>query len=148
MVFVTSRAATFLQIAYMLGADKTARVRRLVCTFGVRMQQIRFSCVKANNVFTMGEYQIDFFQVYRQPALSTTVLGVIPQFNCKPTYAASLNMTNWKVIQFQRQVNASLLICLFVCFFIALRPKSTSMIMAGRSVQLTTLFPGQAGTTS
>ena len=32
---------------------------------------------------------------------------------------------------------------LFVCF-VALRPKSTAMVMAGRSVRLTTLFPGQA----
>ena len=32
---------------------------------------------------------------------------------------------------------------LFVCF-IALRPKSTAMVIAGRSVYLTTLFPGQA----
>ena len=32
---------------------------------------------------------------------------------------------------------------LFVCF-IALRPKSTAMVIAGRSVHLTTLFPGQA----
>ena len=32
---------------------------------------------------------------------------------------------------------------LFVCF-VVLRPKSTSMVMAGRSVQLITLFPGQA----
>ena len=31
----------------------------------------------------------------------------------------------------------------FVCF-VALRPKSTSMVIAGRSVHLTTLFPGQA----
>ena len=31
----------------------------------------------------------------------------------------------------------------FVCF-VALRPKSTAMVMAGRSVDLTTLFPGQA----
>ena len=31
----------------------------------------------------------------------------------------------------------------FVCF-VALRPKSTAMAMAGRSVHLTTLFPGQA----
>ena len=31
----------------------------------------------------------------------------------------------------------------FVCF-VALRPKSTAMVMAGRSVHLTTLFPGQA----
>ena len=35
------------------------------------------------------------------------------------------------------------LICLFVCF-VALRPKSTAMVIAGRSVHLTTLFPGQA----
>ena len=33
--------------------------------------------------------------------------------------------------------------CWFVCF-VALRPKSTAMVMAGRSVHLTTLFPGQA----
>ena len=32
------------------------------------------------------------------------------------------------------------LICLFVCF-VALRPKSTAMVMAGQSVHLTTLFP-------
>ena len=34
-------------------------------------------------------------------------------------------------------------IVLFVCF-VALRPKSTAMVIAGRSVHLTTLFPGQA----
>ena len=33
-------------------------------------------------------------------------------------------------------------ICLFV--FVALRPMSTAMVIAGRSVHLTTLFPGQA----
>ena len=33
-------------------------------------------------------------------------------------------------------------ICLFV--FVALRPKSTALVIAGRSVHLTTLFPGQA----
>ena len=32
---------------------------------------------------------------------------------------------------------------LFVCF-VALRPMSTAMVIAGRSVHLTTLFPGQA----
>ena len=31
----------------------------------------------------------------------------------------------------------------FVCF-IALLPMSTAMVMAGRSINLTTLFPGQA----
>ena len=33
--------------------------------------------------------------------------------------------------------------CYFVCF-VALRPKSTAMFMARRSVHLTTIFPGQA----
>ena len=33
-------------------------------------------------------------------------------------------------------------ISLFVCF-VALRPKSTAMVIAGQSVHLTTLFPGQ-----
>ena len=35
-----------------------------------------------------------------------------------------------------------LFVCLFVCF-LALRPKSTAMVMAGGSVHLTTLFPRQ-----
>ena len=30
------------------------------------------------------------------------------------------------------------------CLFVALRPKSTAMVIAGRSVHLITLFPGQA----
>ena len=34
-------------------------------------------------------------------------------------------------------------VVLFVCF-VALRPKSTAMVIAGRSVHLSTLFPGQA----
>ena len=33
---------------------------------------------------------------------------------------------------------------LFLFVFVALRPKSTAMVIAGRSVHLTTLFPGQA----
>ena len=37
-----------------------------------------------------------------------------------------------------------LLFVLFVCFFVALRPMSTAMVIAGQSVLLTTLFPGQA----
>ena len=35
--------------------------------------------------------------------------------------------------------------CFCFCFvFVALRPISTAMVIAGRSVHLTTLFPGQA----
>ena len=32
----------------------------------------------------------------------------------------------------------------FLFVFVALRPMSTAMVIAGRSVHLTTLFPGQA----
>ena len=41
-----------------------------------------------------------------------------------------------------------LFVCLFVCccFFVALHPKSTTMVMVGRSVHLSTLFSGQART--
>ena len=35
-------------------------------------------------------------------------------------------------------------IVVFVCLFVAIRPKSTAMVIAGRSVHLTTLFPEQA----
>ena len=44
----------------------------------------------------------------------------------------------------QKPVHAKdLVLILFVCF-VALHPKSTAMVIAGRSVHLTTLFPGQA----
>ena len=35
-------------------------------------------------------------------------------------------------------------IMIFLFVFVALRPMSTAMVIAGRSVHLTTLFPGQA----
>ena len=35
-------------------------------------------------------------------------------------------------------------VCFFWVFFVALRPMSTAMVIAGRSVHITTLFPGQA----
>ena len=40
-------------------------------------------------------------------------------------------------------VTCLVILGLFVCL-VAIRPKSTDMVMAGRSVHLTTLFPGQA----
>ena len=39
--------------------------------------------------------------------------------------------------------NKILFVCLFV-WLVALRPMSTAMVIAGRSVHLTTLFPGHA----
>ena len=39
---------------------------------------------------------------------------------------------------------SSIDIIVVVVGFVALRPKSTAMVIAGRSVHLTTRFPGQA----
>ena len=53
-------------------------------------------------------------------------------------------------IQAFQQRNLQIVTWLYVCLFcfVALRPKSTAMVMAGRSVHLTTLFPGQAWASS
>ena len=53
-------------------------------------------------------------------------------FNVRTIIMESLNIKEVKLLEL-----------LFVCF-VALRPKSTAMVTAGRSVHLTTLFPGQA----
>ena len=46
---------------------------------------------------------------------------------------------------FHQEMKEEFMILLFVLFvFVALRPMSTAMVIAGRSVHLTTLFPGQA----
>ena len=52
---------------------------------------------------------------------------------------------NWyqPFIIFFHFINYHYTFCLFV-YSVALRPKSTAMVIAGRSVRLTTLFPGQA----
>ena len=46
------------------------------------------------------------------------------------------------MVHFLTWTSARNIVCLFV--FVALRPMSTAMVIAGRSVHLTTLFPGQA----
>ena len=45
---------------------------------------------------------------------------------------------------FQIILKKNVLGTFFLFCFVALRPKSTAMVIAGRSVHLTTLFPGQA----
>ena len=53
-------------------------------------------------------------------------------------------MSNRKVMLTKdTPLSSHLAVYLFVCF-VALRPKSTAMVIAGRSVHLATLFPGQA----
>ena len=51
-----------------------------------------------------------------------------------------LNLNVRKYRSMRKGLNLNVL---FVCF-VALRPKSLAMVMAGRSVDLTTLFHGQA----
>ena len=52
-------------------------------------------------------------------------------------------LIHMKFLMFEcNELVENLFVC-FVCLF-ALRPKSTAMVIAGRSVHLTTLFPGQA----
>ena len=53
----------------------------------------------------------------------------------------------WNIFPINPQNIWTLNLKLFVCL-VALRPKSTAMVMAGRSVHLTTLFPWQAWTSS
>ena len=54
------------------------------------------------------------------------------------------NIVSHKILaRFEVNVYRTLLLC-FLFVFVALRPKSTAMVIAGRSVHLTTLFPGQA----
>ena len=63
-------------------------------------------------------------------------------FNCCRRIAHSLNMRSFGYncsLSFARHD----VVDIFVCF-LALRPKSTAMVMAGRSVYLSTLLPGQA----
>ena len=54
-------------------------------------------------------------------------------FDCYRFIALPQDAVDWSAVCF---------VCLFV--FVALRPMSTAMVIAGRSVHLTTLFPGQA----
>ena len=51
-----------------------------------------------------------------------------------------------QLLKYHFQMSTVLSSFFFVFFFcfVALRPKSTAMVIAGRSVHLTTLFPGQA----
>ena len=48
-----------------------------------------------------------------------------------------------KMTSYSKTATTIFCFVLFVCF-VALRPKSTAMVIGGRSFHLTTLFPGQA----
>ena len=50
----------------------------------------------------------------------------------------------YQVSRYHGNVKAVYSMIVLVGCFVALRPKSTAMVIAGRSVHQTTLFPGQA----
>ena len=69
--------------------------------------------------------------------------------NMNSSFISTTHNMNSSFIPTSHNMNSSFIsttqsahICLFV--FVALRPMSTIMVIAGRSVHLTTLFPGQA----
>ena len=66
---------------------------------------------------------------------SESILVKMPQLIFVLSCCFSVRETKYRMTLIQPR--------LFVCF-VALRPKSTAMVIAGRSVHLTTLFPGQA----
>ena len=73
---------------------------------------------------------------------------IINYFSKKHVVGTQKNRLNETVLLSTQNIHYNLWIrnkiqFLFVCF-VALRPKSTAMVMAGRSVHLTTLIPGQA----
>ena len=67
-------------------------------------------------------------------------LGPALRKNCLSRHFTSLSSKTEKSLGYVKTA------AIFV--FVALRPKSTAMVMAGRSVHLTTLFHGQAWTSS
>ena len=70
---------------------------------------------------------------------------VIDAFNTTSRYLDDiLNINNVYFDNMVSQIYPSELQLSNVCLFVALRPKSKAMVMVGRSVHLTTLFPGQA----
>ena len=69
-------------------------------------------------------------------------LRIFYSIDCLTTFSRTSCDSRAKVVQYSKDGYARY-DNLFVCF-VALRPKSTAMVIAGRSVHLTTLFPGQA----
>ena len=71
----------------------------------------------------------------------------VKNFFCDITRHSYRLWKNCKVCTLQHSavpINLRIFLDMSVCFVVALRPKSTAMVIAGRSVHLITLFPGQA----
>ena len=95
-------------------------------------------CVSAFPVFLV-QYVMPFFHFLAQFSLHLPVV----LFNCAPLIQLSKTLVVCAINSPGQGVKTSSDRLLVVCF-IALHPKSTAMVMVGRSVHLTTLFPGQA----
>ena len=117
---------------------------------GIYIVVIRYVCsswagtvvAHLNRNISISEVKQGFSNVHRGNACRT---GVIPSdvkqwhVYCFLTVLMNVLFTSGSVPTWWSKG----IIILFVCF-VALRPKSTAMVIAGRSVHLITLFPGQA----
>ena len=94
------------------------RTRRLDCAFVVRRQQSGFLATRA-------------------------MLGYISELCIGKQTKYAATKSNGPIDAGDARIECSHRIVCFVCF-VAFRPKSTAMVMAGRSVHITAPFPGQA----
>ena len=70
--------------------------------------------------------------------------GTYPdEIKCYAKFNLNLHYEEETIFRFSTY-NSLITLFFFLFCFVALRPKSTAMVIAGRSVHLTTLFPGQA----
>ena len=92
----------------------------------------------------MGDFNIDCTSCINKKKWQNLVqLFDLSQLVSEPTRITETTSTLIDHIYTNNQENINVCLFVFVCF-VALRPKSTAMVIAGRSVHLTTLFPGQA----
>ena len=81
-------------------------------------------------------------QNYENPELRNSKLKTCCMV-CMHTKMITISSFKNQLSYRQTENTSEKLLFCFVCF-VALRPKSTAMVMAGRSVHLTTHIPGQA----
>ena len=77
--------------------------------------------------------------VYLNNSLTHTAVNIISKMMLRGRGTGFPNSMSHCARQWKQVCNID-----FFCVVVALRPKSTAMVMAGRSVHQSTLFPGQA----
>ena len=112
---------------------------------------------KWTNSLDLGSYQKCCGKVTLKACMCRYEWGYMPTYwsetsvRCESVRAAAKAQTgqHWSAGQSEPWLLADVMIVDISCWlvgFVALRPRSTAMVIAGQSVHLTTLFPGQAWT--